>query len=213
MNDHYDDYNYDTDSDSNDEDPLDFHESDNEVQDDDGDNTGSEELYYGLQTILYGRRLQIQHEEEEREPETFSQIAENDAVEVVGVVDERTTEEEHDRSRREEGESSSSPTKNIIESQEISSKRGESNVNGSDGVCCSICMEPWSKVIIKSDCSCLPCEHVYGLSCIKKWVQRSSYSKCPQCNRKCGLEDIITLCFAAGYCRWRTSKEESFSSS
>ncbi|OVA06942.1 zinc finger protein [Macleaya cordata] len=134
---------------------------------------------------------QPQPQQQQQETETFPQIAENDGVEVVGV-DERTAEEERGRSRREEGESSSSPTENRIEREGISSKRGESNGNVVDGVCCSICMEPWSS---EGDhqVSCLPCGHVYGLSCIKTWIQLSSYSKCPQCNRQCGLEDIKKL--------------------
>ncbi|KAI3997122.1 hypothetical protein MKX01_008966 [Papaver californicum] len=54
-----------------------------------------------------------------------------------------------------------------------------------DGVCCGLCMEP----------CCLPCGHVYGLACIKKWIQqcRRGPSKCPQCGSKCTVKNIIKL--------------------
>ncbi|GAB2225713.1 hypothetical protein Droror1_Dr00006517 [Drosera rotundifolia] len=40
-------------------------------------------------------------------------------------------------------------------------------------------------------CSCLPCGHMYGMSCIKKWLRKQKSSgKCPQCEKKCTLKDI-----------------------
>nr|GEY42466.1 zinc finger, RING/FYVE/PHD-type [Tanacetum cinerariifolium] len=48
--------------------------------------------------------------------------------------------------------------------------------------------------------SCLPCRHLYGLSCIKKWlIQSSSSGKCPQCNTLCKYEDVIPL-YASRLC-------------
>ncbi|BBG97781.1 Transducin/WD40 repeat-like superfamily protein [Prunus dulcis] len=43
--------------------------------------------------------------------------------------------------------------------------------------------------------SCLPCGHVYGMSCISKWIQQcgGTSAKCPQCNTKYKLKDIIKL--------------------
>ncbi|KAL3628469.1 hypothetical protein CASFOL_027515 [Castilleja foliolosa] len=38
---------------------------------------------------------------------------------------------------------------------------------------------------------CLPCGHMYGLSCIKKWLERSS--KCPYCLTKSRVKDIRLL--------------------
>nr|GEV81328.1 zinc finger, RING/FYVE/PHD-type [Tanacetum cinerariifolium] len=40
----------------------------------------------------------------------------------------------------------------------------------------------------------LQCGHMYGFSCIKKWLfQSSSSGKCPQCNTFSSYEDIILL--------------------
>nr|KYP70909.1 RING finger and WD repeat domain-containing protein 3 [Cajanus cajan] len=41
---------------------------------------------------------------------------------------------------------------------------------------------------------CLPCGHIYGMSCIKRWLQqRKNSGKCPQCNRKCSMKDVRKL--------------------
>lgn len=74
--------------------------------------------------------------------------------------------------------------------------RGESNWNDENVVCCSICMNPYSS---QGDddhqVSCLPCGHLYGLSCIQRWIKHSKqrYSKCPICNQKCALKDVVKL--------------------
>nr|GEV33717.1 hypothetical protein [Tanacetum cinerariifolium] len=58
---------------------------------------------------------------------------------------------------------------------------------------CSICYLPFSTKGNHRIC-CLPCGHLYGLSCIKKWLfQSSSSGKCPQCNTSCKYEDVIPL--------------------
>ncbi|PIN10305.1 RING-finger-containing E3 ubiquitin ligase [Handroanthus impetiginosus] len=61
-----------------------------------------------------------------------------------------------------------------------------------DGLFCPICFEAWSSGGDHHVC-CLPCGHIYGLSCIKKWLRRRGSSKCPQCKKKCGLKDIRPL--------------------
>ncbi|KAF6171459.1 hypothetical protein GIB67_017983 [Kingdonia uniflora] len=62
-----------------------------------------------------------------------------------------------------------------------------------EGNCCPICMHPWSSEGAHRIC-CLPCGHVYGLSCAEKWLQKSSGNgKCPQCNRKCSVKNILRL--------------------
>ncbi|GAB4833590.1 hypothetical protein Ancab_031833 [Ancistrocladus abbreviatus] len=59
-----------------------------------------------------------------------------------------------------------------------------------EGLFCPICMEPWSNDGDHQP-SCLPCGHLYGMSCIKKWLQqRKSSGKCPHCNKKCSLKDV-----------------------
>ncbi|KAG5237774.1 E3 ubiquitin-protein ligase [Salix suchowensis] len=62
-----------------------------------------------------------------------------------------------------------------------------------DGLNCAICMEPWRS---EGDhqVSCLPCGHLYGFSCISKWLQRPvPTTNCPQCNAKCKFKDIRKL--------------------
>ncbi|GKA77899.1 zinc finger, RING/FYVE/PHD-type containing protein [Tanacetum coccineum] len=41
--------------------------------------------------------------------------------------------------------------------------------------------------------SCLPCGHIFGISCIKRWLQTGSSRKCPQCNTFCTLKDVRPL--------------------
>lgn len=61
-------------------------------------------------------------------------------------------------------------------------------------ICCPICMESWSSEDKHQVC-CLPCGHVYGFSCIEKWLRQSARNsaKCPQCSNKCSVKDIIKL--------------------
>ncbi|KAI7752779.1 hypothetical protein M8C21_018310, partial [Ambrosia artemisiifolia] len=62
-----------------------------------------------------------------------------------------------------------------------------------EGLNCPICTEPWTTAGEHHIC-CLPCGHIYGLSCIKKWIQQHGRSgKCPQCNKKCTLKDVRVL--------------------
>ncbi|GJW55009.1 zinc finger, RING/FYVE/PHD-type containing protein [Tanacetum coccineum] len=59
---------------------------------------------------------------------------------------------------------------------------------------CPICYEPWTNYGRHQLCS-LPCGHIYGRSCINKWLlqAKSSSMKCPQCNNLCTLEDVRPL--------------------
>ncbi|XP_047151456.1 E3 ubiquitin-protein ligase RFWD3-like [Vigna umbellata] len=69
----------------------------------------------------------------------------------------------------------------------------ESDHTNIDGLFCPICMDVWTDNGEHHIC-CLPCGHIYGMSCIKRWLQqRKSSSKCPQCNRKCTLKDVRKL--------------------
>ncbi|RZC91005.1 hypothetical protein C5167_028827 [Papaver somniferum] len=53
---------------------------------------------------------------------------------------------------------------------------------------------------------CLPCGHLYGVSCIERWIKHSNrhYPKCPVCNQKCLLKDVIRL-----YVPWLQQSSES----
>ncbi|KAI3471867.1 hypothetical protein Pfo_028555 [Paulownia fortunei] len=71
-------------------------------------------------------------------------------------------------------------------------ENGELSRGELDGLFCPICFEAWSSGGDHHVC-CLPCGHIYGLSCIKKWLRRRGSSKCPQCKKKCGIKDIRLL--------------------
>ncbi|KAK1434881.1 hypothetical protein QVD17_00635 [Tagetes erecta] len=58
---------------------------------------------------------------------------------------------------------------------------------------CPICFEAWTGDGQHRIC-CLPCGHVYGMSCIQKWLLRcQSSGKCPQCKSVCTMKDIRVL--------------------
>ncbi|KAF5819366.1 putative transcription factor C2H2 family [Helianthus annuus] len=58
---------------------------------------------------------------------------------------------------------------------------------------CSICLESWTSGGDHRIC-CLPCGHIYGMSCIRKWlVWCQSDGKCPKCKSLCTLKDIRVL--------------------
>lgn len=72
------------------------------------------------------------------------------------------------------------------------SQGNEWNRSGIDGLFCPICLDAWTNDGGHRIC-CLPCGHVYGMSCITKWLQRRNSGKCPQCNQKCKLKDVRKL--------------------
>ncbi|KAI3908352.1 hypothetical protein MKX01_027374 [Papaver californicum] len=87
------------------------------------------------------------------------------------------------------------PLRNRIEPEDNSNVvRDDSSGNDESITCCSICINPYSS---QGDhqVSCLPCGHLYGLSCIQRWIKHSKqdYSKCPVCNQKCLLKDVVRL--------------------
>ncbi|XP_076169792.1 ring finger and WD repeat domain 3 isoform X2 [Ptiloglossa arizonensis] len=60
---------------------------------------------------------------------------------------------------------------------------------------CPICMDLWTSSGEHRLC-CLRCGHLFGHSCILRWLQSSCTSanrRCPQCNRKAAVKDIRML--------------------
>ncbi|XP_018333029.1 E3 ubiquitin-protein ligase RFWD3-like [Agrilus planipennis] len=57
-----------------------------------------------------------------------------------------------------------------------------------EGISCSICLEDWTNVGDHRVCS-LKCGHLFGFSCVKRWITESSRS-CPTCKKKCTLREI-----------------------
>ncbi|XP_071709487.1 uncharacterized protein [Rutidosis leptorrhynchoides] len=69
----------------------------------------------------------------------------------------------------------------------------DSNNSETDGLTCPICFDAWTNSGDHQIC-CLPCGHLYGWSCITKWLKkRRSLGKCPQCNNVSTLEDVRIL--------------------
>ncbi|XP_074660083.1 E3 ubiquitin-protein ligase rfwd3.L-like [Tubulanus polymorphus] len=60
-----------------------------------------------------------------------------------------------------------------------------------DSECCPICFESWSTSGEHRICS-LKCGHLFGLSCIEKWLQGQG-SRCPHCNSKATRKDIRVI--------------------
>ncbi|KAM0865670.1 hypothetical protein ACQ4PT_043118 [Festuca glaucescens] len=59
---------------------------------------------------------------------------------------------------------------------------------------CCVCMEPWTSGGAHRIC-CIPCGHVYGRSCLEKWLGRccGTMAKCPQCGESFEHKRIINL--------------------
>ncbi|XP_054799201.1 uncharacterized protein LOC129303727 [Prosopis cineraria] len=108
---------------------------------------------------------------------------------IIQVPDDCVEEEGNKRRRTEGGETCSS----LITGSANSTKGNEWNRADIDGLFCPICMDAWTNDGEHHIC-CLPCGHMYGMSCIKRWLQqRKNSGKCPQCNRKCALRDVRKL--------------------
>ncbi|KAJ7976907.1 E3 ubiquitin-protein ligase RFWD3 [Quillaja saponaria] len=137
-------------------------------------------------------------EEEEEEDEEYIPVVGSPRVSQDGLstseqtrsfheVFENGDEEEGNKRRRiEGGEACSSNGIGSVQS----SQGNEWNRGEIDGLFCPICMDAWTNDGDHHIC-CLPCGHLYGMSCIKRWLQqRKNSGKCPQCNRKCTLKDV-----------------------
>ncbi|GAB2272295.1 hypothetical protein Dimus_007115 [Dionaea muscipula] len=74
-------------------------------------------------------------------------------------------------------------------SREVMNESVDSSQSGNDCWSCPICMDPWTNAGEHIAC-CLPCGHLYGMHCIKSWLQQQVPGKCPQCNKICKLEDV-----------------------
>ncbi|KAK1697174.1 hypothetical protein QYE76_013871 [Lolium multiflorum] len=59
---------------------------------------------------------------------------------------------------------------------------------------CSVCMDPWTCDGAHRIC-CIPCGHVYGRSCLEKWLRRAhnQSAKCPQCGQQFEGKRITNL--------------------
>lgn len=56
---------------------------------------------------------------------------------------------------------------------------------------CPICLQPCPYEGNHQRICLISCGHVYGMSCIIRWIDHKTTSaKCPQCNKKCKLRDV-----------------------
>ncbi|XP_041998342.1 E3 ubiquitin-protein ligase RFWD3-like [Salvia splendens] len=128
-------------------------------------------------------------------------INDNHGDEVV-IVDDTASEDGGDDAAEPERECSS-PEKGVSCNKGVSTALvkgdgdddgllGEFNRGEIDGLFCPICLEAWTSGGDHHAC-CLPCGHIYGLSCIKKWLGRQGSHKCPHCKTKCRIKDIRLL--------------------
>ncbi|GAB2229631.1 hypothetical protein Drorol1_Dr00013878 [Drosera rotundifolia] len=80
----------------------------------------------------------------------------------------------------------------VVSASGVECKGVEGVDSGIDGLSCPICMDPLSREGEHIAC-CLPCGHLYGVSCIKTWLQQRAMGKCPQCNKNCTFMDVRRL--------------------
>uniref|UniRef100_A0A0E0BDC2 RING-type E3 ubiquitin transferase n=1 Tax=Oryza glumipatula TaxID=40148 RepID=A0A0E0BDC2_9ORYZ len=81
----------------------------------------------------------------------------------------------------------------------VSESRDSAEVNGGEAESqslpgCPICMNAWTADGAHR-VSCIPCGHVYGRSCLERWLLqcRKKPATCPQCGRRFKLNNIINL--------------------
>ncbi|CAK9797485.1 E3 ubiquitin-protein ligase RFWD3 [Anthophora quadrimaculata] len=89
-------------------------------------------------------------------------------------------------------------TKDNDDNESKAKKAKETNLDESEvdsDQSCPICMDLWTSSGEHRLC-CLRCGHLFGHSCILRWLQNSCTSsnrRCPQCNRKATVKDIRML--------------------
>ncbi|XP_012542664.1 E3 ubiquitin-protein ligase RFWD3 [Monomorium pharaonis] len=119
------------------------------------------------------------------------------------VVEEQMQVDEQDAENQREDENTANDVQNNEEtniSAEGSQQTNTASVNldvlnVDDDQACSICLEQWTTSGEHRLC-CLRCGHLFGHSCILKWLQHSCNStnrRCPQCNKKATMKHIRML--------------------
>ncbi|GJR16810.1 zinc finger, RING/FYVE/PHD-type containing protein [Tanacetum coccineum] len=58
---------------------------------------------------------------------------------------------------------------------------------------CEICFQIWTTEDNHRMRCCLPCGHIFGMSCILNWLQTCTHAHCFQCNAFFGIEDVRIL--------------------
>ncbi|GKD37827.1 zinc finger, RING/FYVE/PHD-type containing protein [Tanacetum coccineum] len=154
-------------------------------------------------------------EDDDEEDDDNDELEEDEAEEEQDDEDEDEVEEEFDEVEEEEFDEFEDEEKEEVDDLEEMTSQWVSSWMDEDGKTvhgimvidddlknpknkcqfdnCSICYRACTSHGKHQLCS-LQCGHMYGFSCIKKWLLRSSSSgKCPQCNTFSSYEDIILL--------------------
>ncbi|XP_076755482.1 ring finger and WD repeat domain 3 [Xylocopa sonorina] len=141
-------------------------------------------------------------------------------MEVMDYTEESAEMENRIEDHSEESDTNENPDSNLeseaqtqdaktVDEDESKAKRPKEALDDSDADCdqsCPICMDLWTSSGNHRLC-CLRCGHLFGYSCIVRWLQctcTSANRRCPQCNRKAAVKDIRTL-----YARKLTSIDTS----
>ncbi|KAF8780271.1 hypothetical protein HU200_001947 [Digitaria exilis] len=136
-----------------------------------------------------------------------------DVVEIDhGEEDDSEEEEEEDEGEEEtDDDQGSEDGEGSSEEEEEEDEEGERHADFAGGDCgpsaqarvsgaaaerptCPVCMDPWTSQG-PHRISCIPCGHVYGRSCLERWLtqRRSPSATCPQCGKRFKQKDIINL--------------------
>uniref|UniRef100_A0ACD5WQP9 Uncharacterized protein n=1 Tax=Avena sativa TaxID=4498 RepID=A0ACD5WQP9_AVESA len=129
----------------------------------------------------------------------------SDSSSSLSSSSEGDTDAEDGETSDEESDSSSSEQQQQLQQESVAEGCGPSvpaRVPGGAVVAeraagtasCPVCMEPWTSEGAHR-ISCIPCGHVYGRSCLERWLtQRGNITAtCPQCGRRFKHKDIINI--------------------
>ncbi|XP_076675971.1 ring finger and WD repeat domain 3 isoform X2 [Andrena cerasifolii] len=123
--------------------------------------------------------------------------SDQDSVQMEGAEENHSEESDNNANVDENLETEAQPEDtNDDESKAKKAKEetvDESQVDSDQS--CPICMDLWTTSGEHRLC-CLRCGHLFGHSCILRWLQNSCTGpnrRCPQCNRKAAVKDIRML--------------------
>ncbi|XP_021682349.2 uncharacterized protein LOC110666242 isoform X2 [Hevea brasiliensis] len=140
--------------------------------------------------------LESEEEEEDGDDddEEYIPVANSPRVLGNGFLNAGRVSVEEERSKRRRVNPEGEEMRSLIADENAECSQGrEWNRTQIDGLFCPICMDAWTSEGDHHIC-CLPCGHIFGLSCISKWLKQNRNSaKCPQCNRNCTLKDVRKL--------------------
>ncbi|KAK9153889.1 hypothetical protein Sjap_001369 [Stephania japonica] len=130
-----------------------------------------------MEEVPYWDAQLFHDDDDDDDDETDDRYSENDDNDEGESYEDNDDDDDEDDLQSEDEEDDVPPP--IARQIEVTGQEGEvasavSSDGGGDqrdGLCCPICLEPWSSVGDHYVC-CLPCGHLYGFSCIEKWLKR-----------------------------------------